>query len=178
MPNTNPISTDGQPPADQVTDQSADQVTDQPTDQVTDQPADQVTDQPANDEDHRSQTGKNADPNQEAAKYRRQLRAVETERDTLAAHLEANRRAQAEAAAAEVLQRPNILWRLGVDTKQLLDPNGVIDPNLVRQQAKALADEYGLTPGRPHVGLRIDPPAPMPIISRHNEDFENSFKFQ
>ena len=63
--------------------------------------------------------------NREAAKYRRKLRDTETERDQLAARVEALQRAEVERLAGTMLADPADLWH-GTTLDQLLDDNGDI----------------------------------------------------
>lgn len=77
--------------------------------------------------------------NHEAARRRRQLREVEAERDTLAAHLTRHRTRDLERVAGEHLAEPADLLALGGQTlDEFLTDDGDIDPDAVRAAARAL----------------------------------------
>jgi len=83
-----------------------------------------------------------ASPSREAAKYRRQLRETEVERDSLRAQLAVLRRAEVERVAADVLERPADAWLVwGDDPQRFLDDGGALDAEAVRQAAQELARE-------------------------------------
>lgn len=101
--------------------------------------------------------------NREAARYRRELRAAETERDALRGQLETMRRAEVARIAttgdtdAPKLIDPTDLFAPDHDLAELLDDDGHVDPERVR----AVIVER--TERRPH--LRADlarPRAPRP----------------
>lgn len=96
-------------------------------------------------------------PNREAARYRRQLRQTETERDTLRDRLTALQRAEVErlAGTAAKLAAPSAIWADGVQLADLLDGDGQVDPERVTAAAEQAAERLGLarTPTRP----RADP---------------------
>lgn len=78
-------------------------------------------------------------PNREAARYRTRLRETETERDALAARVEALQRREAERLAAQALGDPADLLAVGdVTLADLLTPDGDVDPNAVQQATAAL----------------------------------------
>ena len=62
------------------------------------------------------------------ARYRRQLRDAEAERDTLRGQVETLQRAEAERVAAAHLARPEGLWAAGTALPDLLDDEGDVDP--------------------------------------------------
>ncbi|RVW01320.1 hypothetical protein [Rhodococcus xishaensis] len=64
--------------------------------------------------------------NAEAARYRRQLRDTEAERDTLRDRVTAYERREAEQLAVE-LADPRDLWVAGIDLDDLRGDNGTID---------------------------------------------------
>lgn len=84
-------------------------------------------------------------PNREAAKYRRQLREAEAERDQLRETVTGYRRAEVEKhAEAAGMVRGADLFDLGADLGELLAEDGTVDPEKVTAAATAvLAD-------RPH----------------------------
>lgn len=63
----------------------------------------------------------------EAAKYRRQLREAQTERDTLRGRVEAMQRLEVQRLAAADLAAPADLWLTGTALPDLLDDNGDVD---------------------------------------------------
>lgn len=64
----------------------------------------------------------------EAAKYRRQLRETEAERDTLSSRVEAMQRREVERLAAPGLAAPADLWLTGTTLADMLDDDGNVDP--------------------------------------------------
>lgn len=77
-------------------------------------------------------TGKSG--NSEAARYRRQLRDTEAQRDQLADRLTAYERTDAERHA-DRLADPRDLWTAGVELDDLRNEDGTIDPEKVRAAA-------------------------------------------
>lgn len=93
----------------------------------------------------------------EAAKYRRQLRDTEKERDTLASRLEALQRAEAERIAASKIDKGASLWASGVSLPDLLDADGNVDQDKVTAAAETAREALGLKaplrgPMLPNVG--------------------------
>lgn len=80
----------------------------------------------------------------EAAKYRRQLRETEAERDALAQRVETLQRAEAERIAGETVTRPAALWAAGIELPDLLDADGNVDPHRVREAVRTAAESLGL----------------------------------
>jgi len=77
--------------------------------------------------------------NAEAAKYRRRLREVEAERDTLSSTLQAARRREVDRLSSATLADPDDLHVLGqVDVGELLDDDGHVDAGKVDVAVKAL----------------------------------------
>lgn len=78
-------------------------------------------------------------PGSEAAKYRTQLRATETERDTLTTRVETLTRREAARQAAEVLEVGDDLFDVGrVDLADMFDADGELDPVKVRDAARVV----------------------------------------
>lgn len=88
-------------------------------------------------------------PSRREARYRRQLRAAEAERDQLAERLDAMRRAEVERIAADVLAKPAGLWAAGTGLGDLLDADGNVDAAAVRAAAETAQAELGLGRARP-----------------------------
>lgn len=84
--------------------------------------------------------------NGEAARYRRQLRDTETERDTLRGRVEGFQRAEAERLAAGDLATASDLWLFGLELSEVLDDAGEVDPDAVRAAAQKITTE------RPRLG--------------------------
>lgn len=103
------------------------------------------------DVDNRDRGDERATGNREAAKYRRQLREVETQRDQLNERLSAVQRPQAETLAREYLADGADMWRDGLDLAALLDDEGVLNPAKVAQAAQSARKAH------PHWGA---PPTP------------------
>lgn len=91
-----------------------------------------------------SETDADDKPGREAARYRRQLREVETERDGLMAQLEALRRAEVDQLTGAVGVRPEALWAAGTTLTDLLTEDGTIDPELVGAAVKAACSALGI----------------------------------
>lgn len=93
-------------------------------------------------------------PNAEAAKWRHQYREAEAQRDAMAEKLTAMQRAMAEdLATRQSINGPSLrdaadLWRDGLTVEELLDENGVVDPEKVRDAAKGVLLQH------PHWGRR------------------------
>lgn len=111
--------------------------------------------------------------NREAAKYRRQLRDTETERDNLAGRLEALQKQTVETLAGQHLDKPAGLWASGTELEDLIDSEGNVDPDKVKAAAVAAREELGLT--RPR-GLIIPNQGKTPeTYSRKTDTFESAF---
>lgn len=108
---------------------------------------------------------------QEAAKYRRKLRHVEAERDTLASRLQAAHRREVERLASSTVTRPEALWAAGVEVDDLLDAEGNVDEEKVTDAVTDVADRLGLAePNRTPLpdssqGGAWSPAAPEPQFS-------------
>ena len=105
------------------------------SDEVTQTVPDTAETEPADDD----RTGR------EAAKYRRQLRQVESERDDLAAKLDATRRALVERDLGNL--EPAAFWALHPNVADLADEAGRIDPNKLVAAGQEVYGALGL-PGR------------------------------
>jgi len=103
----------------------------------------------------------------EAARYRRQLRAAESERDALAEQVTALRRAAVEDRVKSHRITPDGFWASGVELETLLDDDGQLDDEKIKTAAEAAAEKLGLerigTRG-PHVPKegRTTTPRPTP----------------
>lgn len=84
----------------------------------------------------------------EAARYRRELRGVETERDSLQSRLTALQRTEVERLATQgdrdALVSAGDFWLSGADLADQLDDDGQVAPDKVRQTVAAI------TADRPH----------------------------
>lgn len=98
------------------------------------------TDPPAEQTDHDEDR-----PGREAAKYRRQLRETEAERDTLRGRLESFQRTEVERIAGATITHPAGLWAAGVELSGLLTDEGMVDPGKVGEATRQAADALGLT---------------------------------
>lgn len=79
----------------------------------------------------------------EAAKYRRQLRDTEAERDTLKEQVTGLRKHIAETLSG--LTKPSALWAAGVEVDDLLNEDGHVDPTKVKEAVEHAADTLGLS---------------------------------
>lgn len=83
-------------------------------------------------------------PGREAAKYRRQLREVEAERDQLREVVSSYQRAAVEASAAKQLAAPSLLWESGkLAPADLVGDDGQPDSAKVEQAVKDLVSVHG-----------------------------------
>lgn len=84
--------------------------------------------------------------NREAARYRRQLRAAESERDALAQRVEVMQRAEVERLAGtdHRLTEPAALWATGITLAGLLGEDGQIDTAKVKTAAEGAVTALGL----------------------------------
>ncbi|MBF6298038.1 hypothetical protein IU459_10815 [Nocardia amamiensis] len=94
--------------------------TPEPVENVDAAPADPSGDAPETDAG-----GEQSGPNREAAKWRKQLRTVEAERDGLRERVTAFERAEVERLAADRLADPADLWTGGVDLESLRGKDGI-----------------------------------------------------
>lgn len=83
----------------------------------------------------------------EAAKYRRQLRTVEAERDTLTTRLATYQAREAQSLVGDAgtgikLHDPADLWKDGATVADVLDDDGQIDPDLVAELAQKVVAEH------------------------------------
>lgn len=85
----------------------------------------------------------------EAARYRRQLRAAEAERDGLAARLESVQRSQVDAQVVAAGIKPAALWASGVELAALLGEDGTVDPKLVAEKVAGVREQFGIEPPKP-----------------------------
>lgn len=105
-------------------------------------------------------------PNAEAKRYRLRLRETEAERDQLAHRLEALQRQAVEAHAVAAGIRPAALWASGAQIADLLDDDGTIDADRVRDACETATTELGLLtkpgPYVPREGTNHGRPAQSP----------------
>lgn len=86
-------------------------------------------------------------PNSEAARWRRQLREVEAERDALTERVQGYQRRECEAAVSDLLDVPADLFDIGqIDVNDFYDDNGQLDADMLRLAAGTLLEE------RPRLG--------------------------
>ncbi|MBB0969759.1 hypothetical protein G6016_12490 [Dietzia aerolata] len=122
-------------------------MTDQTTTEAT-EVDDQTTDTPTEDQPQATENR-----NAEAARYRRQLRAAESERDALAETVTALRRAAVEDRVKAQKVPTEGFWASGVQLEDLLDEAGGIDA----QKVTAAADHAVETLGLQRVGVHMQP---------------------
>jgi hypothetical protein len=79
----------------------------------------------------------------DAARYRRQLRDTEAERDTLAGQLDAMRRAQVADAARAAGVAADAVWASGRTPADLIDDTGVIDPGKLAEALNDARSTFG-----------------------------------
>lgn len=103
----------------------------------------------------------------EAAKYRRQLREAEAERDTLSGRVAAMQKREVERLAAADLAAPADLWLTGTALADLLDDNGDVDTAKVTDAIQRVIGErpsWRAAPAPPSFdgGVRATAAAPGP----------------
>lgn len=132
-------------------------------------------DEPTTEQDATDEQDATERPGNREARYRKQLRTVEAERDNLTEQLEAARRGLVDhLAQTQGRIRPEALWASGVTVADLLDDAGGIDPAKVAAACDDAAGMLGLTrtprPDR-NQGSRANDGAP-PVT----EQFAAAFK--
>lgn len=101
-------------------------------------------------------------PAREAAKYRRQLRDTEAERDELRDQLTTARR----EIVAESIRRsgsgvdPALVWELGHTPDELMGSDGTVDQQAVKTLTGTLAERFGLNSSVDPVQAAAANPAP------------------
>ena len=102
--------------------------------------------------------------NREAAKYRRQLREAEAERDQLRSTIDAMRRRAIEDIAARDhrVAKPEALWNAGADLTEMLADDGQLNLDAVNGWITASVEELGLAQKRsgPYVSREGSNPRP------------------
>lgn len=115
----------------------------------------------------------NVDSPREAAKYRRQLREVEAERDGLLTQLEGMRRTQAERLAGAQGLTAAALWGSGTELCDLLAEDGTVDPQAVQGAVKTARQVLGIGPSPTSHAAGNLPPIPW---ESESPAFEQAFK--
>lgn len=104
-------------------------------------------------------------PGREAAKYRRQLREAEAERDELRTQLEALRRAEVDRLVTDAKVKPAAVWAVGTELGNLLAEDGTVDPAKVSAAVAAAREALGISPipaaAPAHLQGRVGVPVPM-----------------
>jgi hypothetical protein len=111
--------------------------------------------------------------NSEAAKYRKQLRTTEAERDTLTGRLERAQRTMIEGIAAKHLAKPEALWVSGAEIADLLDDDGNVDDDKVAAAVKDVQERFGLE--RPVYGPIIPGQGDTPTHKPQRPAFADAF---
>ena len=114
------------------------------TDPNATDPAPNNPDQPDQQGNPDTDQQQDATPNAEAARFRKALRAAETERDGLRERLTGWQKAEAEKMAGATLARPSSLWAAGVQLDDVLDADGRVDPEKLTAAVTDAADRLGL----------------------------------
>lgn len=131
----------------------------------TDDPGTPGTDPAATEEPTPDDDGGDSKLRRESARYRRQLRDTEGERDALRGRVEAMQRTDIERIAGKDLAVASDLW-LATSLPDLLDDEGNVDQTKVSEAtAKILTDRPGLRRAAPvdfDGGPRSSVPAPGP----------------
>ncbi|WP_163723151.1 hypothetical protein [Mycolicibacterium psychrotolerans] len=106
-------------------------------------PADAVSEDQDDDQDDDGGEDAGGKGNREAAKYRRRLRDVEAERDTLKATVAALQRAEVDRLATADDLRPAALWA-SAELGDLLSDDGTVDEAKVSQAIGAAREQLGI----------------------------------
>ncbi|GAB4597526.1 hypothetical protein MOKP4_38440 [Mycobacterium avium subsp. hominissuis] len=119
-----------------------------PTDPTSTSPdADERNDPAAAEPEAPEDDSTEASPNSEAARWRRQLREVEAERDALAERLQGHQRREVESMVADLLDVPADLFDIGqVQPSDFYNDDGTLNEGELRAAAGALLEE------RPRLG--------------------------
>jgi len=145
-------------------------------DQALDTPPDAAGDDLTADQTEGDQDATDGKPGRDAAKYRRQLREVEADRDQLRTVVASLQKAEAERLAGVANLKPAALWASGAGLADLLAADGTVDPDKVTAAAKTAKELLGI------VGLPAAPPASgqgnvgSPAIFGATNAFEDAFK--
>lgn len=123
--------------------------TNQQDPQASQQPADAANPAPAAAEGQQEQQDGQQDDgrgggNKEAAKYRRQLREVEAERDGLATTVETLRRQVVATAMPTDRIKPDALWATGRNAAEFFDEAGQLDAAKLSSITKETAAKLGV----------------------------------
>ncbi len=112
-------------------------------------------------------------PNAEAAKWRRQLRETEAERDTLTSQVEALQRQQIEAQVAAAGVKPAALWKTS-ELSTLLAEDGTVNAQLVAAAIDTARNELGIQPiGK---GNHVPGVGGQPSALPKSDEFVDAFK--
>lgn len=81
----------------------------------------------------------------EAAKYRRQLREAESQRDAVTQRLERLQRAEVERLAGQRIEKGSAIWSAGAQLADFLDADGNVDPLTVPAAVDSAIEQLGLS---------------------------------
>lgn len=105
----------------------------------------------------------------EAAKYRRQLRDTEAERDALQEQVGALRKTIADTALGELLERPEGFWATGATPESFFTEEGTLDLDALKNAVSEASTTFGLAqPGlsfEREGGLGVKGTNPTPTAS-------------
>jgi hypothetical protein len=105
-------------------------------------------------------------PGREAAKWRKQLREVEAQRDSLVGTVQALQRAQVDAAVAATGLKPAALWASGAQLSDLVADDGTPDQAKITAAVAAAREQLGIDndrrPKTPARGLTSGATSPRP----------------
>lgn len=102
----------------------------------------------------------------EAAKYRRQLRDTEAERDALKEQVTALRKTIADTALGEILEQPDGFWATGATLETFFSEDGVLD----HEALKAAAGEASASLGLAQAGLAFEREAGLGVKGSSPEE--------
>lgn len=96
----------------------------------------------------------------DAAKYRTQVRELETERTQLTEQLENVQRQVIDAHIEKHGLTPALLWRTGLEAREVLDDDGRVNPDRVREACDTVRTEFNLNSTRLDPAQNADVDAP------------------
>ena len=122
------------------------QATEEPLETAAEQPT--VTDQATEEAEGTDTVETPQTANKEAAKYRRQLRDVEAERDNLHAQIDKMQRAQVEDALEGKLDKPSSFWLADHKPADFYTEDGELDSDKLNTAADTAIETIGLARAR------------------------------
>lgn len=137
--------------------------------------ADSVNPQPVADSGPDDPEAAEDSANGEAAKYRRRLRSVEAERDTLAQQVQALQRQQVEQLCQAARIRPQAVWGSGAELSAMLNDDSSVNPEAVAEAINTAREQFGI---HPQVGTHVPGVGNRPGQLAKTDQWVDAFKPQ